>query len=123
MKSVGELIRLKRLEKRYTLQKVAKACGVSIVYISKLEKGENTNPSDDIIVSLASVLDMDEDGLFSAFDKTPLNAREKLHENPIFAKAFSQIKDVKNLSEEAQKELREKFVQWYKELAKNDEDD
>jgi transcriptional regulator with XRE-family HTH domain len=120
-KSNYNIIRQKRLEKGYTLDMVAKSVGVSLNYISKLEKGETENPSDDVLVKLASTLGIDEDVLFHEFGKITVSAKDVLEHNPIFAKAFSQIKDMDNLSEDAQNELREKFIHWYKELSNKDD--
>ncbi|MED3976101.1 helix-turn-helix transcriptional regulator [Priestia megaterium] len=116
--AIGDLLRLKRLEKKYTLGKTAELVGVSHNYISKLEKGENSNPSDEVIVKLASALEIDEDSLFTMFGKVPLSTRETLEKNPVFAKAFSEIDNDKQLSEEKQLELKDIFIKWYEKLSK-----
>jgi transcriptional regulator with XRE-family HTH domain len=116
-KTIGDLIRLKRLEKRYTLDMTAKNVGVSLNYISRLEKGDNSNPSDDVIVKLASTLDLDEDFLFNAFDKIPLSTRTALQKHPALSKAISQLASDDSLSEEQQNEYLQKALYWYKKLA------
>jgi transcriptional regulator with XRE-family HTH domain len=115
--NTGELLRLKRLEKKYTLEMTAKSVGVSINYISKLEKGENSNPSDEIIVRLAKTLDLEENSLFESFGKIPLATRLKLESNPTLTKAISQIASNKDLSEEKKDEFLKKTIYWYKMLS------
>ncbi|KYG38115.1 helix-turn-helix domain-containing protein [Bacillus gaemokensis] len=114
--NTGDLLRLKRLEKKYTLETTSKMVGVSINYISKLEKGENSNPSDDIIVNLAKVLGLNEDRLFECFGKIPLSTRQALESHPILSKSISQITSNKELSEEKKEEFLKKTVYWYKKL-------
>lgn len=116
MPNTGDLLRLKRLEKKYTLEMTAKMVGVSINYISKLEKSENSNPSDEIIVNLARVLDLDEDYLFESFGKIPLSTRQMLESHPILSKSISQITSDKELSEEKKEEFLKKTIYWYKKL-------
>lgn len=69
----------------------AKAVGVSINYISKLEKEENSNPSDDIIINLANILGIDEDSLFNFFGKIPLSTRRVLEKYPALSKFISML--------------------------------
>jgi transcriptional regulator with XRE-family HTH domain len=90
MSEVGKLLRSKRKEKRATLKTIANHVGVSINYISKMEKGESI-PSDDIIVKLALALDLDEYDLFTAFGKMPLSTRKLLEANPQLSKQISQL--------------------------------
>ncbi|MFJ8247354.1 helix-turn-helix domain-containing protein [Peribacillus asahii] len=121
MRNVGELLRLKRLEKGYTLEKTAKLVGVSINYIAKLEKGENSNPSDEYIVRLAKVLGLDENSLFKSFNKIPLSTRQALHAHPHLADAFSEIANNKELSDEKKEEFLRKIIYWYKKLNEEEE--
>lgn len=114
---VGDFLRLKRLEKKYTLETTAKSVGVSINYISKLEKGENSNPSDDVIVNLARTLDIKEDWLFGAFNKIPLSTREALKAHPDLSKAISEITSDNSLSDEKREEFLRRTIYWYKKLA------
>lgn len=98
----------------------AKSVGVSINYISKLEKNENSNPSDEIIVNLASTLDIDEDSLFESFGKLPLSARKALENHPELSKAISQINSDSRLSEEKKEEFLKRTIYWYKKLAEEE---
>lgn len=120
MRNIGELLRLKRLEKKYTLEATAKLVGVSINYISELEKGNRSNPSDEVIVNLAKVLDLDEDDLFHSFGKIPLSTRNALQKHPALSKLIAQISDDKALSEESQATLIERTIYWYKKLSEEE---
>lgn len=117
---VGDFLRLKRLEKRYTLEITAKSVGVSINYISKLEKGENSNPSDDIVIQLAKTLEIDEDWLFNAFGKIPLSTRNALQAHPDLAKAIAEISSDESLSEDKKKEFLNRTIYWYRKLSRKD---
>lgn len=115
MSDVGKLLRLKRLEKKYTLENTAKLVGVSINYIAKLEKGETQNPSDEIIAKLAIVLGIDEYDLFTSYGKIPMSARRVLMANPQLCKLISQIGD-KKLSAEKMDILFTIVMEEYKKL-------
>ncbi|MGM7720604.1 helix-turn-helix domain-containing protein [Metabacillus sp. Hm71] len=116
--NVGDLLRLKRLEKKHTLEQIASLVGVSINYIKDLEKGNKSNPSDEIIVRLAEVLNLDEDELFLSFNKTPLSIQREIEQHPSLVKALSQINDDDTLSKEEKEEFYNRMVYWYRELAK-----
>ncbi|MCY9056130.1 helix-turn-helix domain-containing protein [Bacillus spizizenii] len=117
MKHVGDLLRLKRLEKRYTLETTAKSVGVSINYISKLEKGDNYNPSDEVIVNLSKTLDLDEDWLFNAFGKIPLSTRKTLMANPTLSKAIASISSNNDLTESQKEEFLKRTIYWFKKIS------
>lgn len=121
-RQVGDFLRLKRLEKKLTLERTASAVGVSINYISKLEKGENSNPSDNIIVNLAKTLDIDEDALFTAFDKIPLSTRKVLMEHPDLSKAISEIENNEKLNDQMKEKFLRKVIYWYKKLSDDEND-
>lgn len=114
---VGELLRLKRLEKSQTLEDIAKLVGVSTNYISELEKGKKANPSDEIIVKLAQIFSLDEDDLFSAFNKIPLSTRNEIEQHPSLVKALSELNNDTSLSYEKKEEFYNKLVYWYKKLS------
>lgn len=119
-RNTGVLLRLKRQEKNYTLETTAKKVGVSINYISKLEKGENSNPSDEIIVKLAETLDLYEDELFRSFGKIPLSTRQALEQHPTLSEAISQINSDNEISEDKKKEFLNKVIYWYKKIIDDD---
>jgi transcriptional regulator with XRE-family HTH domain len=120
MSCVGEFLKLKRLEKGYTLETVSKQVGVSINYVSELEKGIKSNPSDDIVVKLAKIYQTDEEDLFLAFNKVPLSTKKEVEEHPALAKALSQIRNDKEMSHEKKEKLYGKMIYWYKKLSEEE---
>lgn len=116
---VGELLRLKRVEKRQTLGDIASLVGVSSNYISEIEKGIKNNPSDEIIVKLAEIFSIDEDELFTGFNKVPLSARNEIESHPSLIKALSQLNSDETIDREKKEQFYNKLVYWYKKLAEN----
>ena len=49
-------IKLKRRNKDYTLEKVAKRCGISSSYMSSIENNLRCNPEDNVLKALAEDL-------------------------------------------------------------------
>lgn len=117
----GDLLRLKRLEARKTQPEIAKLVGVSTNYISEIEKGNRINPSDEIIVRLAEIFDLDEDDLFISFKKLPLPTRNEINEYPSLVKALSQLNNDESLSPEKKEEFYNKLVYWYKKIAEEED--
>ena len=70
----GERIRRLRLKRRLTLQQLAKACGLAISTISKVENGQ-MSPTYENIVRLAPGLGIDVGDLFSDRDTEPTGRR------------------------------------------------
>lgn len=116
MNNGGDLLRQKRHEKGTTLETVANEVGVSINYISKLEKGENSNPSDEIIVRLAITLGIDEDTLFRYFEKTPLSIKRFLEVQPPLAEFVSKLSKEKRISTDEMGEFCKAMLFEYKKL-------
>ena len=120
MSCVGEFLKLKRLEIGYTLGHVSKEVGVSINYISELEKGIKSNPSDEIVVKLAEIYQADEEELFLAFKKVPISTKKEVEEHPTLAKALSQIRNDKEMSHEKKEMLYGRMLYWYKKLSEEE---
>ncbi|MEX3914396.1 helix-turn-helix domain-containing protein [Bacillus paralicheniformis] len=117
MNHAGHLLKQKRAEKKYTLEAVSKFVGVSINYISKLEKGESCNPADEVIVKLARTLGLDEDWLFFAFDKIPLSTKKVLKANPTLAKTISEISGNENFTPRQKEEFLSRTISCYKQVS------
>jgi len=60
---VGEIIRVKREEKNYSLVEFAKIAGISPGYLSQIENGRKANPKLEIILKIIKELDIDIDML------------------------------------------------------------
>lgn len=66
----GELVRKKRNEKGYSLQKVCDLCSIEVSpsYINKLESGKRNNPSFPLCIEICKVLEINLLDLFVAFN-------------------------------------------------------
>lgn len=117
----GDILKRQRVELGYTLDQVSKKVGVSINYISEMERNNKTNPSDEIIVKLAEVYKLGEDDLFNLFGKVPLSAKEEVRSNPNLIKALSQLSRDEKLTTQEKDMLYEKLIQWYEKMIKGDE--
>lgn len=60
---VGEIIKAKREEKKYTLVEFANMVDISPGYLSQLENGKKANPKLEIVLRIIKELDMDIDML------------------------------------------------------------
>ncbi|MCX7842288.1 MAG: helix-turn-helix transcriptional regulator [Clostridia bacterium] len=60
---VGEVIKAKREEKKYTLAEFAKLVDISPGYLSQLENGRKANPKLEIVLKIIRELDIDIDML------------------------------------------------------------
>ena len=74
--TLGWLLKSKREElseekKGFSVRRVAEAVGISPSYLSRLEKGEYTAPSDEILRKLSSYLDLDFSKLAALSDGVP----------------------------------------------------
>ncbi len=116
---IGEYLRLKRLEKRRTLGDIASKVGVSANYISEIEKGMKNNPSDEIIVKLAEIFNINEDDLFQGFDRTPLSVRNEIKAHPSLAKALSELNHDDTIDQKQKEEFYNKLVYWYKKITED----
>jgi transcriptional regulator with XRE-family HTH domain len=113
---IGELLRLKRVDRQKTLSEIAEMVGVSINYISELEKGSKSNPSDEIIVKLSEIYNINEDDLFMAFNRIPLSARKELELYPSLIKALSELNNDDSIDYKKKEEFYNKLVYWYKKM-------
>lgn len=116
--SIGKLLRSKRNEKGYTLEDIAEKIGVSINYVSKIEKGESTNPSDEIIVNLSRILDIEEDYVFKSFGRIPLKTRTFLEEHTDLSDAISKIGACENINDSDKEEFLSKITEWCERVSK-----
>lgn len=57
--NVGPMIRNARLEKGYSLEKLAKIIKVSTSYISRIEKGDRRSPSSKILTDITNAVGLD----------------------------------------------------------------
>ena len=99
-KAFGGLIRKKREELRksdsnYSLRKVAIRIGVEPSYLSKIERGEMSPPSEEKIRALSIELSVDVDILLAMAGKVSTDLQIVIKKRPaLFAKLIREIKDM-----------------------------
>ena len=64
MSTFGAYIRKKRKERHISLRKLADLIGINFTYLSKIENSELAPPSEEKVLALANVLELDADDLF-----------------------------------------------------------
>ena len=83
--SFGERVKELRLQRKLTQQKVAEKIGVTVGYISKVEKERlqfGDYPSEKFIHKLAEALQCDEDELLLVTDRVPPAIQMRVLERP-----------------------------------------
>lgn len=116
----GKLISNKRKEKKLTLKDVSEYCGVSINFISLIERGIKS-PSDNVIVRLSDILEMDEYLLLKYFNKLPplvkTNVNKAIYEHDglkeLFGELSEKVKD-ESLREKLYDEVYEVYLDFLK---------
>lgn len=90
---------LRREDPRYSIRQVAGRIGVQPAYLSKVERGEQSPPSEAKIVALARELDEDPDVLLAMAGKVSTDLQEAIRRRPeLFA---SLIRELKGLPDHA----------------------
>ncbi|MRB31225.1 helix-turn-helix domain-containing protein, partial [Bacillus thuringiensis] len=81
-KEVGRTLRVQRKQQGLSLDSVSKQVGISINYLSELEKGDKGKvPSDNVLQRLITILNLNEKELYVGFGKIPLSVVEELQSN------------------------------------------
>lgn len=65
-KRFGAWLRIRRTEKRLTLEKLARAVGITFAYLAKIERGEMPPPPEHKLHELARVLEVSRDEIYWA---------------------------------------------------------
>ncbi|WP_035349232.1 helix-turn-helix domain-containing protein [Heyndrickxia ginsengihumi] len=105
---IGDIIKKKREEKNWTLRELSDVSGISMSYISMLERGLKKFPSVKVIKKLAKSLDFSQEQLLEIIGYMENNDEE--NENIFFF-------DLNGLSEE-DIELIEKQIEFLRDRAK-----
>jgi len=84
---LGKRIKDARLGLRMTQRDLAKAVGVTVPYVSKIEGGKET-PTDEKLVKLAKALDLNADELILVAGRLPADAMDLLSADPARALEF-----------------------------------
>ena len=100
MEVFGEYIRKRREELRardrdFSVRRVAARLGVQPSYLSKIERGEQSPPTEEKIRALAEILGEDSDVLLALAGKVSSDLREVIVRRPkLFAQLIRQMKDM-----------------------------
>ena len=92
----GERVRELRLQRKLTQQKVAEKIGVTVGYISKVEKERlqfGDYPSEKFIHKLADALQCDEDELLLLTDRVPPAIQLRVLERPEAFRRIAELDD------------------------------
>jgi len=92
----GIRVRTLREQHGWTQRQLADATGVSVSYISKVERDRlhfGDYPSEKFILKLAAKLDADEDELLILADKVPEGIRRRIRERPEVFRRIAELDD------------------------------
>ncbi len=92
----GERVRELRLQRKLTQQKVAEKVGVTVGYVSKVEKEHlqfGDYPSEKFIHKLADALQCDEDELLLLTDRVPPAIQMRVLERPEAFRRIAELDD------------------------------
>lgn len=76
--SFGQIVRARRNEKGYGLNEFAERLGLSPAYWSRIERGHEKPPRDEVIERVAAILDLRLDDLFVQAAHLPPDMRDDL---------------------------------------------
>ena len=84
---------LRQNDKRFSLRQVAQRVGIEPAYLSKIERGEMSPPSEETTVRLAKELGEDPDVLLAMAGKVSSDLQEIIRRRPrLFADLIRQLK-------------------------------
>ncbi len=78
--SFGRIIRREREAQAMTLCDLARRVGISIAYLSRIERERENPPPDRLVCGLASALGLPQDELFAAARRLPPDLRPRAEE-------------------------------------------
>ena len=107
MKSFGECLRQLRKEKRITQRELAKQINVDFTYISKIETGALQPPSEDIIIKIAKILEINAEQMIILGKKIPTTYKDFIVEDEL-AELF--LREVPKMSEEKKDKVRKAIL-------------
>jgi transcriptional regulator with XRE-family HTH domain len=81
-------------DRDYSVRKVAARIGIEPSYLSKIERGDQSPPSEEKIVALAEVLGEDPDLMLAMAGKVSSDLQEAIRKRPLlFAELIRQLRD------------------------------
>jgi HTH-type transcriptional regulator, competence development regulator len=81
--SFGAFIRREREVREIGLREMAKKIGVSPTYLSKVERGEFTPPTEQKVRSIAKIIECDPDMLLGMAGRVPSDLAEIIKRHPV----------------------------------------
>lgn len=86
---------LREKDRRYSVRQVADRVGIQPSYLSKVERGEVSPPSEDTLVRLAGELEVDPDLLLAMAGKVSRDLLDVIRRRPmLFGELIRQLKDL-----------------------------
>jgi transcriptional regulator with XRE-family HTH domain len=86
---------LREKDRRYSVRQVADRVGVQPSYLSKVERGEVSPPSEETLVRLARELEVDPDLLLAMAGKVSKDLLDVIRRRPmLFGELIRQLKDL-----------------------------
>ena len=85
---------LREVDSTFSVRQVAQRVGIEPSYLSKIERGQESPPSEETIVKLARELSEDPDLMLALAGKVSSDLQEVIRKRPqVFAKLLRQLKD------------------------------
>lgn len=114
--------KLKELRKATGMSvfKVGRAIGVSGSYVSQFERGVCA-PSDAALISLAELYGVDKQTLFDLYKRIEDEEANRLMDNPMFRKVFTQVTSDNKLSQEEKNEITKELERIAQKYSREDE--
>lgn len=101
--------------------KVGRAIGVSGSYISQVERG-SCAASDAVLVALSDLYGVDKQTLFDLYKRIEDEEANRLMNNPMFRKVFTQVSTDKKLSQEEKNEIAKELERLALKYSREDQD-
>lgn len=120
-KEAGAKLRDMRKATGQSVFKVGRAIGVSGSYISQIERG-SCAASDAVLVALSDFYGVDKKVLFDLYKRIEDEEVNRLMNNPMFRKVFTQISTNKKLSLEDKNEIARELERLALKYSREDED-
>jgi HTH-type transcriptional regulator, competence development regulator len=98
--NLGDFLRdrreaLRRRDARFSLRQVAERVGIEPSYLSKVERGVGSPPSEDTLIRLAEELAVDRDVLLALAGKVSSDLQAAIRKRPmLFAELIRELKDL-----------------------------
>ena len=113
----GERLRQLRLDKTLSQRKLAEKIGIDFTYLSKIERGRMSPPSQETIMKLASVLEADSDELLVLADRVPDDVKDVVTKS---AKLPAFLRELRDLDDDDIEDLRKRAGELRNEKVDND---